>query len=90
MEELRIGFYGLLVFNIAFGFLFGTFPLIAGIRVGDRKRGFLGFVLSIAGGALLGFFLSYPLAMLYCWMILRAPATDTMTSSDAAPADNTV
>ena len=85
MEDLRIGFYGLLIANVVLGFLFGTFPLVAGIRRGNRKYAFLGFVLSIAGGALLGLLLSYPLAMIFLWLILRDRATGP--TGDAPPAD---
>ena len=88
MEDLRIGFYGLLIANVVLGFLFGTFPLLAGIRSGNRKYGFLGFVLSIAGGSILGILLSYPLAMIFLWLILRGPAPDTVNS--AHPADPAV
>ena len=84
MEDLRIGFYGLLIANIVLGFLFGTFPLVAGIRAGNRKHGFLGFVLSVAGGAILGILLSYPLAMIFLWLILRDPSADTVSSSRTA------
>ena len=74
MEELRIGLWGLLIANIVFGFLFGTFPLVAGLLSGNKKYAFLGFVISVAGGAILGVFLSYPLAMIFLWLILKKPA----------------
>ena len=71
MEEIRIGLFGLLVANAVLGFLFGTFPLVAGLFSGNRRYGFLGFVVTVAGGAVLGVFLSYPLAMLFLWLIVR-------------------
>jgi len=89
MEELRIGFYGLLVINIVLGVLFGAFPLVAGLRTGNRKHGFLGFILAIAGGAVLGCFLSFPIAMIFLWLTLRNPATDTVESAPP-PAGDTV
>lgn len=71
MEEIRIGFLGLFIVNTVLGFLFGTFPLVAGLLSGNRKYAFLGFVVALAGGALLGVFLSFPLSMLFLWLILR-------------------
>jgi hypothetical protein len=91
MDDLRIGFYGLLIANIALGFLFGAFPLVAGIRTGNRKHGFLGFVLSVGGGALLGVLLSFPLAMIFLWQTLRDQATDPIaTASQPAAGDPVV
>lgn len=57
--------------NIVFGVLFGSFPLIFGLIAGNRKYAFFGFVSSIIGGAILGVVLSYPLALLFLWLILR-------------------
>jgi|KBSSwiStaDraftv2_1062776.scaffolds.fasta_scaffold63211_2 hypothetical protein len=74
MEDFKIGMYGLLVVNIVLAFLFATFPLVAGILRGNQKRGFLGFVLALAGGALLGILLSFPLAMIFFWLIVKEPA----------------
>ncbi len=90
MEELRIGFYGLLIANIVLGFLFGTFPLVAGIRRGNRKHAYLGFGLSVVGGALLGILLSYPLSMIFLWLVLRNPATGTVVSPTPVSADSVV
>jgi len=88
MEEFRIGFYGLLVVNIVLGFLFGAFPLLAGIRTGNQKRGILAFVLSIVGGALLGIIISFPLAMIFLWLMLRDRATEPVVSANPAPESN--
>lgn len=74
MEEIRIGFWGLFVANVVLGFFLGTFPLVAGLLAGNRKYAFLGFVSTVAGGSVLGIFLSYPLALLFVWLILRKPA----------------
>lgn len=90
MEELRIGFYGLLIANIVLGFLFGTFPLVAGLLAGNRKYALLGFIVSIAAGAILGVFLSYPLAMLFVWLIHRGSTANigiaARDEQDAEPA----
>ena len=92
MEELRIGFYGLLLVNIVLGVLFGSFPLVGGFLMGNKKYALLGFVVCIAGGAILGVFLSFPVAMLFLWLILRngseeapAVAQDTSTNADSDP-----
>ncbi|MEP7149534.1 MAG: hypothetical protein ABI857_11700 [Acidobacteriota bacterium] len=90
MEELRIGLYGLVAVNIALGFFFGTFPLLAGILRGNRKYAFLGFVLSIVGGGLLGILLSYPLSMIFLWLILRDPANATVANGPAESGEVTV
>ena len=81
MEDFKIGMYGLLVVNIVLAFLFATFPLVAGILRGNQKRGFLGFVLALVGGALLGILLSFPLAMIFFWLIVKEP----VASVDQAP-----
>ena len=74
MEDFKIGMYGLLAVNIVLAFLFATFPLVAGILRGNQKRGFMGFLLALVGGALLGILLSFPLAMIFFWLIVREPA----------------
>ena len=73
----------LIVANTVVGLLFGLFPLFAGIRLNNRKYGMIGLVCATLGGALLGFFLSFPLAMIFNWMILRgaiAPAKEDTTT----------
>jgi NhaP-type Na+/H+ or K+/H+ antiporter len=37
----------------------------------NRKYGVYGFIGSIVGGAILGIFLSYPIAAILTWLILR-------------------
>ena len=86
MEEIRItfrelGFY-ILIGNIILGVLFGSLPLIAGLKLKNRKYGFIGFIGSILGGTLLGVFLSYPLALLFVWLIVRMPATPELADVD--------
>ncbi len=85
MEEIRIGYLGLLIANVILGFLFGTFPLVAGLLSGNRKYAFLGFVITLAGGAMLGIFLSFPIAMLFFWLILRRPAVETSDQEVTTP-----
>jgi len=84
MEDFRIGMYGLLAVNIVLAFLFATFPLVAGILRGNQRRGFLGFILALIGGALLGILLSFPLAMIFFWLIVRDQPTEVVAVSDQA------
>jgi len=65
----------LVVANTIVGLLFGLFPLFAGLRLNNRRYGIIGFLGSIIGGALLGFFLSFPVAMIFNWLILRRAQT---------------
>lgn len=79
MEELKISFKELAVYfgviNIVLGLLFGSFPLICGIKMKNRNYGVYGFIGSIIGGAILGVLLSYPISMIFTWLILRNPQT---------------
>ena len=76
MEDLRISYRELgnyiIYLNILMGVLFGSLPLIAGLALGDRKRAWIGFILAVIGGALLGIFLSYPIALVFLLLIVRA------------------
>jgi hypothetical protein len=85
MEDFKIGMYGLLAINVVLAFLFATFPLVAGILRGNQKRGFLGFVLALVGGALLGILLSFPLAMIFFWLIVRDQSDEPVVSTGQAP-----
>jgi hypothetical protein len=75
MENIKISYneaiYYITVINVVLGFLFGTFPLISGFIMKNRKYGVYGFIGSIVGGAILGIFLSYPIAAILTWLILR-------------------
>jgi hypothetical protein len=85
MEDFKIGMYGLIALNVVLGFLFGCFPLVAGLLRGNQKRGFLGFVLSLVGGAILGILLSFPIAMIFVWLLLRDKAEEPVVSTEQAP-----
>lgn len=92
MEDIHITIWDLAIYftiaNVVLGFLFGTFPLIAGIKYGNRKFAFIGFFGSIVGSALAGILLSYPLAAIFTWLIFRPAArpveTVENTSGDTA------
>jgi hypothetical protein len=60
--------------NIILGILFGLFPLIVGLKLKNRKYGVFGFVGAIVGGGILGLVLSFPVAFVFTWLILRGYA----------------
>lgn len=74
-----LGLY-LIVFNVFLGVLFGFFPLLVGSVLKVKKTGMIGFAASIVGGALVGFFLSFPAALIFTWLILKK-----YRSNDAEP-----
>ncbi len=57
--------------NFLLGGLFGFFPLLAGIKMKNRKYGVAGFIGSVFGGAVAGVFLAFPVAAVLTWMILK-------------------
>ena len=75
MDEFRIGYREALIYlsvaNAVLGVFFGFFPLITGIKLKNAKYGAFGFVGSILGGAIAGVFLSFPIAFIFNWLILR-------------------
>lgn len=72
--------YGILL-TAGVGFVLGLAPLIVGFVKHKKKYGFIGFIASILGGALLGLLLAVPVAAVFTWLIVRVPKT-------AAPADD--
>jgi hypothetical protein len=85
MEELRLTFrdvvfYGITA-NVILGVLFGSISLVLGFKLDRRGLGVIGFVVTALGGAVLGLFLSYPLTLLFIWLLFRGP------KSDDAPAE---
>lgn len=77
MEEVRLTFRELIFYivtaNVIIGVLFGTISLFLGFKMNRRGLGAIGLVVTIIGGAVLGVFLSYPLTLLFMWLITRAP-----------------
>lgn len=63
------------IFNIGLGILLGAVPLILGFVRKERSYAVFGFLGSIIGGAILGLFLSIPVAAIFTWLILRKPKT---------------
>lgn len=76
----------IIVINLVLGFLLGTFPLLCGIKMNNRKYGVYGFIGSIIGGGILGVFLSYPIAAISTWLILKNSSKDIVSAADV---DNT-
>ena len=75
MEDIKITYgeiYRYLIYaNIALGVLFGSLPLIVGLILKKNKYAYLGFVLAIIGGSLAGLLLSYPITVVFLWLIVR-------------------
>jgi len=76
--------------NTAMGFLIGLVPLAAGFIRHQRKYGFYGLIACVVGGAILGIFLSLPLAAVFTWLVLKTshPKSDSIStgSGDNSPA----
>lgn len=77
-----VGVY-VIVFNVLLGILFGFFPLLVGTKLRNAKYGMFGFFASIFGGALIGFFLAFPAALFFTWLIIRRSQTLGSISVDA-------
>lgn len=90
MEDLRISYDSvylyIVIFNTILGLLFGFFPLLVGIRMQNRKYAFLGFLVSIAAGAVTGVLLAFPLSLFFVWLILRPSTPDTAETENAVEA----
>jgi|SRR5687767_10814909 len=90
MEDMRITYNSvilyIIIFNTVLGMLFGFFPLLVGFKLQNRTYAFYGFVLSIVLGALTGVLLSFPVALLFVWLILRTPQTESVPAVDSTPA----
>lgn len=75
MDNVHISYDELLAYVIAFnvllGFLFGVFPLVAGIKMHNRKYGVIGLVSAVFGGAIAGVLLAFPAAAICMWLIMR-------------------
>jgi len=76
--------YALLI-NAAMGFLLGLIPLVFGMLKGQRKYAFMGLILSVVGGAILGLLLAIPVAAIFTWLIFsKSGKAQTSTTDDAA------
>ncbi len=74
------------ILNVIFGFFLGFFPLLVGLILKNRKLGIYGFIVSMIGGGILGIFLSYPIALVFTWIIIRRSKEEN--GEDAKSVDN--
>jgi hypothetical protein len=79
-----------IAFNVVCGILFGTFPLIAGLLTGNRKYALYGFVSAVLGGTILGVLLSYPLSLVFLWLILRRRSSAIESNSPDNASETTL
>jgi hypothetical protein len=79
MEEIKLTYRELLMYivtaNVILGLLFGSISLILGFKQDRKGLGALGCVATVLGGAVAGVFLSYPITLLFLWLLLRQPRT---------------
>ncbi len=75
-----------LAINVGIGVVLGLIPLVVGFIKHQRKTAFLGFVVTIVGGAILGLLLAIPSAAIFTWLaVTRAnKATDAPGSDSPA------
>jgi len=64
--------------HASFGLLLGLIPLVLGFLKKERSYAVFGFLGSIIGGAILGIFLSVPVAVIFTWLILRKPKNEVV------------
>jgi hypothetical protein len=70
--QIKLDFYSLIYVGIGIGVLLGLIPLIFGLKKRKQKYAVFGFFGSVIGGAILGVFLSLPIAAIFTWLILRS------------------
>src|SRR5688500_10338935 len=90
MEDMRITYNSvilyIIIFNTVLGMLFGIFLFLVVFILQKRTFVFYGFVLSIVLEVLTGVLLSFPVALLFVWLILRTPQTEIVPAVDSTPA----
>ncbi|MBA3601810.1 MAG: hypothetical protein H0W45_11385 [Acidobacteria bacterium] len=69
--QIELDFYKITLIGSALGLILGLIPLVLGFIKKKRKYAMFGFLGSLIGGALLGIFLSIPIAAIFTWLILR-------------------
>ena len=67
--------------NAVIGFVLGLVPLAFGFVKNQRKYAFFGLIACIVGGAVLGIFLSIPLAAIFTWLIFKSSNTKSNSST---------
>lgn len=69
-----------LIIGLIAGGVVGLWPLVVGIRGGQRTLGIAGFFATLIGGVALGLLLAVPVAVFFAWLIARK-------KQQAVPAD---
>jgi hypothetical protein len=76
MEDVRFTYNDLIIYftiiNTLLGLLFGIFPLVVGLKNGNRKFAFIGLIASIVGGFILSVFLAFPAALIFTILGFRS------------------
>jgi phosphotransferase system glucose/maltose/N-acetylglucosamine-specific IIC component len=91
MEDIKFTYRevitALIVFNVLMGVLFGSLPLIAGLKLKRQRLAWIGFALALVLGTVLGVVAAYIVAVIFLWLILRQSATTPgeVASAESAP-----
>ena len=90
MQDVRLTFNDLVIYfgiaNTLLGLLFGLFPLVVGLKTGNRKYAFLGLIGSIIGGFILSVVLAVPIALVFTILALRPAAILNPPTEPGQPA----
>lgn len=75
-----------ILIGAAVGVVVGLVPLVTGILKKNLKFGLIGFICSMAGGAVFSLLLALPVSAIFTWLIVRGAkaATDTSAGDSAA------
>jgi hypothetical protein len=90
MQDVHLTYNDLIVYfgiaNTILGLLFGLFPLVVGLKTGNRKYAFVGLIGSIIGGFILSVILAVPIAMVFTILALRPVAVPSQPADTVQPA----
>ncbi len=86
--QIKLNYYDIAMVGAALGFLLGLIPLVLGFVKKERSYGVFGFLGSLIGGAILGIFLSVPVAAIFSWLILRKPKPEASSNEISADPEN--
>lgn len=90
MQDVRLTFNDLIIYfgiaNTLLGLLFGLFPLIVGLKTGNRKYAILGLIGSLIGGFLLSVILAFPIALVFTILALRPAVVSDLPAEPVQPA----
>ena len=86
--QIKLDFYSIALIGAAIGFLLGLIPLVLGLIKKKRKYAMFGFLGSFIGGALLGIFLSIPVASIFTWLILRKGTSENLSTEPVSSSES--